>query len=838
MRWVKRSPGYVAALMLREVFGADEPPAAHTPGRAFPLTDFQEAAARRAGAILQRWNGVLIADSVGLGKTYIALALIEEEVRRGRQVLVTVPASLRPLWRRGLRRLRARYPAAPIHLLSHAQLSRGSYAASLAGHASFVVVDEAHRFRNPRTRRYAALLELGANARVALLTATPVNNGTGDLYHLLRLFADDDSFIGLGVPGLAEVFDDRAPPGAGAQRILREIMVRRTRAIVRGRNPGGMEAAGPVRFPHRATPRIVRVSDPRMPALISGITDLELAAYAPGDAVDDHTYGGVAALVRLGLLKRLESSTTALAASIQRQLAFSRAFLTALERGRLLRPGRPAGGRAGQDVDPLQLLLFDLVAERCPPGLDPAPLAAAVQRDVERLEAMRRLLAAGPDPKLDALREHLGPIAPEKVVLFTEFRDTAGELWRRLASDFAVARIDGGGAWLGGRPAGRGVVVERFAPRSNGAADPPQRERVDVLVVTDVLSEGANLQDARHVVSYDLPWNPVRLMQRIGRVDRLGSPHAEVVPHLFLPAASLEESLGITRSLRRKITTITTSIGDDDDGRLLARLRHGAAEAAAVLDDIEARNDDPMEALRLRWQTARGGTAPDCPPRDPKQNGNADDAIPIAWIEAGDAGRAILAIVAVRFHARPWLVEVGPDGQVREPGRDAAGLLATALDRTTRDPGPRPRRSDGQTNRVVTAVRAHFHSLDSLARAPRPIAPSDPTARIATRLRRAMAAPGAWARPDLLARADRALERLDRPLHPRDAGRARRMIAGIDDDSSPAELLDQVEELVADLAPPERTVGRAPPPRERAHRAPPHLTIASLLLVDDGWGRG
>jgi N12 class adenine-specific DNA methylase len=263
MRWVERSPGYVASLMLREVFGAEEPPAPDAPGRAFPLTEFQEAAARRAGAILERWSGVLIADSVGLGKTYIALALIEETVRVGRPVLVAVPASLRPLWRRGLRRLRLRYSAAAIHLFSHAQLSRGSFSPSLAGSAGLVVVDEAHRFRNPRTRRYAALLPLCANARTALLTATPVNNSLADLYHLLRLFADDDAFVDLGVPSLGEVFEDAPGPSPELQRILREVMVRRTRSMVRA--AACIRPVGPGWFPRRAPPRIVRFEDPRLP---------------------------------------------------------------------------------------------------------------------------------------------------------------------------------------------------------------------------------------------------------------------------------------------------------------------------------------------------------------------------------------------------------------------------------------------------------------------------------------------------------------------------------------------------------------------------------------------
>jgi superfamily II DNA or RNA helicase len=823
MRWVGRSPGYVAALMLRDVFGADEPPALDAPGRAYPLTDFQEAAARRACAVLERWNGVLIADSVGLGKTYIALALIEEEARRGGPVVVTVPASLRPLWRRALRRLRVRYSAAPIQLLSHAQLSRGSYSPSLAGSAGLVVVDEAHRFRNPRTRRYAALLALRANARVALLTATPVNNSMADLHHLLRLFADDHAFVDLGVPSLGEVFEDARGSSPELQRILREVMVRRTRSMVRA--PAHMQPAGPAWFPRRAPPRIVRFVDPRVPEFAGDIAKLELAPYAIGDPPNGHAdcgYGGVAALIRLGLLKRLESSTAALATSIRRQLSFSRAFLAALDAGRLLRPGRPAGGSFSGDVDPLQLILFDLVAERCPPGLDAARLAEAVQRDTERLRAMLLLLAAGPDPKMQALRDRLGDIAAEKVVVFTEFRDTAEDLWRRLAPEFAVARIDGGGAWLGTRTAGRGVVVERFAPRANGVAEPPVRERVDVLIVTDVLSEGSNLQDARHVISYDLPWNPVRLMQRIGRVDRLGSPHHEVVPHLFLPASGLEQILGLTRRLRAKIGFIAASIGDDDAAHLLARLQHGGTEAAAALDAIDARDDDPMEELRLRWQAQLCGNER----LRARSDGGAAGMVPIAWVPGSADG--VLALAAVRFRGRSWLVEVHDQGQVRESGHAAARLLTSALESAAQAPLPGARPTIDAC-RAAAAVRSYFHTLDATARAPHPIRAADPAARIARRLRRAMVTTGAWARPALVARADRALQKLDRPLPPHTAERARRLAAEIADDETPERLLDLVDNVFGQDA----GVGlTARPVAEESE--PSGAVIVALILVQPG----
>jgi hypothetical protein len=849
MAWVQRSPRDVATLMLNELFAGDDRATAPA-DRSFPLTDFQEVGARRARSILERWGGVLIADSVGLGKTYIALALIEEALRAGTAVLIAVPAALRSVWRGPLRRLRARHPAIPIHFVSHTQLSRGSYPTGLLGTLGLVVVDEAHRFRNPRTRRYAALSELRGHARMALLTATPVNNGLRDLRHLLRLFAADDAFVGLGVPSLAEVFDATPDGGAGVGRVVREVVVRRTRAMVRALPCSDTSVRTNVRFPHRSPPRIARFEDARVPRLAAAIAELELAPYTlagedargggpRGDGLHvegrfgrgrrrDGAGEGVAALVRLGLLKRLESGSTALARSIQRQLSFSRAFRSALAAGRLLRPGGAGGSRAGGDLDPLQLVLVDLVAERCPPGLDPAPLLATVERDSERLVAMARLLD-GPDPKLDALRGLLAGLAPEKAVVFTEFRDTAEQLWRGLAPSFAVARIDGGGAWLGRHGAGRGAVIERFAPRANGAAEPPARERVDVLIVTDVLAEGTNLQDARHVICYDLPWNPVRLMQRIGRVDRLGSPHAEVVPHIFLPATGLEELLGLTRRLRDKLGAIARSVGDDDDGQLLARLHEGGDAAASALTRMESRDHDPMESLRTRWHARRQPA----PPAGLADTDTDSQQIPVAWLQAEGSPAPARGLAVVRFGGRPWLVEVAATGDVREAGAAASDLLARALEVGGGAPCP-AQRPDDQARRTARDVRAYFGTIAAAARAPRPVRSGDPDANLARTVQRAMASPDVWAHPRLVARADRILQRLDHPLPAHALEQARRLagatpdcIAGI------VEFLDRMERLLG--ASPEAPIGHTHPgPALGNGRGEPDRTdptIVAMILI-------
>jgi superfamily II DNA or RNA helicase len=849
VEWVTRSPRETALVILTALYGSDAGARGDAAPRTFALAPFQEAAVARARTVLARWGGVLVADVVGLGKTYVALALIEEELRRGGRVLAVVPASLRSQWRGPLRRLDGRCGPERVRLVSHAQLSRGSFGGPTAGGLTLVVVDEAHRFRNPRTRRYAALAGLCSGARVLLVTATPINNGPGDLHSLLRLFAPDDAFLGLGVPSLQEVFA-HVDPGTtppGLQRVVREVVVRRTRAILTT-VPYPAAGNGALSFPRRAPPRVVRFEDPRIPALVGDIDRLELAAYQHGYG-DAGTGGGTAALVRLALLKRLESGAAALDGSLRRQLAFCRAFLDAAARGRLLRPGAPGTPSYAPDADPLQLVLFDLVAEPWPPDLDADRLRASVERDAARLGGMRRRLA-GPDPKLAALRSLVTELDPDKVLVFTEFRDTAHAIWQALAPHVPLARIDGGGAWLGVQPSGRGAVIHRFAPRANGAPAPPARERPRVLVATDVVAEGMNLQDARHVVCYDLPWNPVRIMQRIGRVDRLGSPHDEVVPHLFLPAHGLEAILGLTRRLRAKLGTIATTMDDDDVEHLLARLARpgpltttsdvadpaGAdADAADPLVRLDARQTDPLETLRARWIAINTPTA-----LPPARAGTPRVVIGCLDVSPYD-GPGCQGIVLTRFRGQPRLIEVGRDGHAREPGPAMARLIQSALDAPpggpvgneagspykNRDAGPARDRTAHDT---AAAALAYFHAMEAAARAPRHLRASDPAARVARRLRRALADDAAWIPPHLLDRADRTLQRLERPLTASQTQRLRDTLAEADDDGSPESLLDRIAAVLGNSAGPPDPEPPDPPVGD------PTTVLAVLLEREAGGG--
>ncbi|MEO5509205.1 MAG: DEAD/DEAH box helicase [Longimicrobiales bacterium] len=551
----------VACRVLARLFPEDPSPACpkEGPRGGLSLLPFQQQAVERASAAMARWGGVLVCDAVGLGKTYVGLELLRRAVRAGQHTVLVIPSALRHQWVAPVRRLRA---AHRVTVITHAQLSRGGYAESLVGRPGLLLVDEAHGFRSPHARRYGAIARLAVSRSVCLITATPVNNSLDDLYWLLRIWARDDRFRSLDVPHLRLLFSEAAtmpePPPA-FRRLLREVMVRRARDDVEREVRTN---TGSLRFPALAPPVSVTFDpDAGAPgshaAIIRAISDLELAAVA-----EEAT-----ALVRYLLLKRLASSPASLAGSARRLLRYHQDFLEALDDGLLLSPSRVARGADRSALDCSQLELRRMTLRPVPASLDVERLATQARDDLERLAVIVSQLSrsdASRDDKVARLRGLAFHTLPaEKLLVFTEFRDTATYLWEQLRGHGGVALIHGGGAWLGTGVAGRSAVIRRFAPRASSASRVHVREEVRILIATDVMSEGLNLQDCGHVVSYDLPWNPVRLMQRLGRIDRLGSLHDIIHVYNFLPDRDLEEYLSLLRRLRQKLRFIEMAEGAD-----------------------------------------------------------------------------------------------------------------------------------------------------------------------------------------------------------------------------------------------------------------------------------
>jgi superfamily II DNA or RNA helicase len=478
------------------------------------LLEHQVAAAKRIAGAIAVFRGALLADGVGLGKTYVALAV----ATRFQSTTVVAPACLTAQWER----TSARLGMQPT-LISHECLSRSGRIPV----SDLVVVDEAHRFRNPGTQRYDRLARDLRRARVLLVTATPVVNHARDLVNLLRLFLPDGALSFLGVRSLERAGE------SGDDRVLAAAISRLTVA-----RPASMVARH-----GSALPSIIEAAVER-PAVAPGhrITD-----YA--SAVTQLTFPGAPTatrhLLRSHLLHRLASSLSAFRGTVIRHLAYAdRALASSGER-------IPARQVLRQLLGPGDDLQFELWGTLGDVSLTCDTRGALARERGFLLHLLRTIDLRAPSPKPDRLAELLRD-GPGKTLVFTASRETALELAGRL-SWHRLAVVAAGRGRLASGPADIQRILDLFAPRARRTQSAAsQRTRVDTLVATDLVSEGLDLQDAGTVVHYDLPWTPVRLAQRLGRTVRLGSSRPSVRVLWFAPPPILERHLQLERRLARK----------------------------------------------------------------------------------------------------------------------------------------------------------------------------------------------------------------------------------------------------------------------------------------------
>ena len=519
------SPRAVVASAARALLDGP-PPAAITPSSTWPawLAPHQVPAAERLTAVIARHGGALLADEVGLGKSYVALAVA---LARRKPFSLVVPAVLVSQWRA----LLDRFAVADTQIITHESLSVSTVRPSGRPTVGFVIVDEAHRFRNPDTNRYRTLARLVVGSDVLLVTATPIHNSVADLLHVLRLFLRDHALAALGLPSLRNAARREADRSLAYAAVAR-VIVARSRERVRSGYDGGPVA---MVFP-RSTTQTVRAgpaSDALIADLVAGVARLRAG-------------GGAAPLLRLMLLRRLGSSLAAFRTALARHDAYLDLATRAATEGRALTPREFQRCFPRAAESDIQLVLLPLLLEHGGGG------AAPFVEDRRILARLRELLAraSAVDPKADELDALLTARAV-KTIVFTDAQPTARYLLQRLRHRRVAAVFGHVGRFASG-DAPRLEVLRAFAPRAQGGARPAAALETDVLIATDLLSEGLNLQDAERVVHYDLPWSPARLAQRVGRIDRLGSSHGSITTVTFLPPPPLARALTIEERLAKK----------------------------------------------------------------------------------------------------------------------------------------------------------------------------------------------------------------------------------------------------------------------------------------------
>ena len=506
-----RSLGFEAA--------PDEPPSWLRPAQA--------ASFRRAVAALRGQGGALLADPVGSGKTFVALAVARALTARGPAACL-VPAALIGQWRATADAL-----GVPIVVGSHEAASRGRLPDQARG---LVLIDEAHRFRHPHTRRYRRVAPWLVGRQVLLITATPVVNRLDDLLHLLLLAVRDDTLRSEGMISLRACL----PPGQGLGAL--------GRLIVETRCPDDQPAR--VATASHPTEREVIVAGDGLNLL----TGLRLSRHPP-----------TAALVRSVLQRAAASSPAALAAALRRYRGLLLHAQDAKGSGRAL-SRRELRRFTGRIED--QLVWWELI----PGGSEAIDLDLG---DLCLIEAAVRSSAAAEaavDDKAERLRALLADGSPS--LIFTSSRDTVRYLRKRLAG-LPLAWCTGSRAGLGHTILPRSIVLGWFR---EGPGSPRLRpDGACHLLVTDVAAEGLDLQRAARVVHYDLPWTPMRLEQREGRAIRLGSAHATVSVVRFVPPAPVERALRLERTLARK-AALPSRAGLGAGGRGLWRWRTDLAD--------------------------------------------------------------------------------------------------------------------------------------------------------------------------------------------------------------------------------------------------------------------
>lgn len=655
--WEPHTPWSIYLRMLWELYGehldADENPNART---GLSLTRFQADGVVRMERLLEEHGGVLVADEVGLGKTYLAGEVIYRTANINRQrVLIVAPAALKTaMWEPFL----ATYDFSRwVTVYSYEEVrnrldpEKGPIDAFMREieDYSLVVIDEAHNLRNSGAQRSGAVdrvITAGNPKKVVLLTATPVNNSLTDLETLIKYFIRDDArFAALGIPSIreyirqAQAIDPANLTPEHLFDLMDQVAVRRTRKFVKDHYANEM-IFGPdgkpttIKFPQPKVRRIDYVLDADGLALIDAMvyalddpTDphaphawedrsrdperLMLARYLSSMYTVDHdlqTYQITnSGLLRSGLLKRLESSPHALHSSLEKMVASHETFLEALRRGFVLR-GEALSEWVSSESDDLDEFVAEFDDDEQIESVDGyhlSELKADVESDIAllyRLRDLAEVVVKNNEPKVRKIVEELTDIAAQarrvdprglssadrrKVIVFSAFTDTIIPVHEAVIKAIDTAPLDSPLADYKGRIAppimgsyakthergrtggvdqgGRAATIAGFAPQTagprNAAGEATAKDEFDILFTTDVLAEGVNLQQACQMINYDLPWNPMRIVQRHGRIDRIGSKHDYVHLGLFFPAERLDELLALEERLERKLALADAAVG-------------------------------------------------------------------------------------------------------------------------------------------------------------------------------------------------------------------------------------------------------------------------------------
>lgn len=630
------------------------------------LYNFQRDAALAIINKLEKYNGCILADSVGLGKTFTALSVIKYYENRNKSVLVLCPKKLHDNWVT----YRSNYINNPLvadrlryDILYHTDLSRQSGQSNGLdlehinwGNYDLVVIDESHNFRNggkvttdendenPRENRYLQLMNkvirAGVKTKVLMLSATPVNNRFNDLRNQLALAYEGDSSkldsLLSTNSSLEEIFRQaqtafnrwsKLPPKDRTTKALLESLsfdffeVLDSVTIARSRKhiEQYYDTTDIGKFPERLKPisRTPKLTD--LPKAVNfndifvSVTELNLAIYTPSDFIlpskldkymeerEDGRFGnlsrsgrerGIRQLMSINLLKRLESSVNSFRLTLERIRKYIEATINAIDE--LAARQEPSmvcdyDFSYGLDFDEREDTVFigNKKTKIALEDMDYIQWRGYLAKDLDNLNMLLFMLAditPEHDSKLQMLIEDIrnkfaNPINGnnKKIIVFTAFSDTAQYLYENIAP-LIKERTGLNTALVSGDVEARSTlklrekmdfnkVLTLFSPTSKEKASlyPNLNEEIDVLIATDCISEGQNLQDCDFLINYDIHWNPVRIIQRFGRIDRIGSRNAVIQLVNYWPDMDLDDYINLKGRVEARMkVSVLTATGDDN----------------------------------------------------------------------------------------------------------------------------------------------------------------------------------------------------------------------------------------------------------------------------------
>lgn len=560
----------------------------------FMELQYQKQAVIQALKKLEEYNGVFLADVVGLGKTFIATQLLQQVHGR---ILVICPPVLKHYWESSLHDFRVAAKVKSLGKLDHIVkfgIDRFDY----------VVVDEAHRFRNENTQAYADLLDICRGKKVILLTATPINNTIDDVFSQLKLFQTPRNSTIPGIPNLEEYFKvlrsrfkdlDKSDPEYRMvlkevsteirERILKHVMVRRTRTDVVTYFKNDTESQGlvfpEIQDPERIAYRFEGTIEQVFNESIERLLDFRYARYTPllyyvGEKqlteFERQQQRNIGAFMKGVLIKRLESSFFAFRQTLNRFIHSSERFIDMLDKGTVYisKTADVYDLLDNDDLEKLEQLVEEEKAHKYTQGDFTNKFREDLIHDLELLRELKELWdPVSEDPKLNRFVSLLGnhsTLGKNKLVVFTESKETGDYLFENLNSKWPgkVLFFSSCGGRFGATPKLHNSSIAREMIRAN--FDPNEKEQeneIRILITTDILAEGINLHRSNTLVNYDLPWNPTRVLQRAGRVNRLGSDFDDVHIFNFFPTTQADEHLGLETNILNKIQMFHHILGED-----------------------------------------------------------------------------------------------------------------------------------------------------------------------------------------------------------------------------------------------------------------------------------